>query len=189
MDLRYFPYSSTGHRPYTEADNLFDYHIHVDARTEELSVETGWRAELSVSFWLRSLRAELLARLEHERNVLQCRFCCTQVEVMTMKREPRKVEREDVEREATRLARILTFQAEHVNHLPASVITPDVSALAQQMIDTGDHQAMPILADALEEAGCDWALLLKHCRTCEDHGSRCWVLHLIERSRVIAQGD
>lgn len=189
MDLRYFPFSSTGTRPYTDTDNLFDYHIHVDAQTEELSVEPGWRSDLAVNFWIPTLRGELLAHLASKRTAFQLRFCCTQVEVMTFKRSQRDVEPIDINTEARRLARILTFQAEHVNHLPLAMITPDVLALTQQMIDTGDHQAMPILADALEEAGCDWGLLLKHCRTATDHGRRCWVLELIQRSRIVAFGD
>lgn len=35
---------------------------------------------------------------------------------------------------------------------------------------------LPILADALEEAGCDEAYLLAHCRRPEPHAARCWVI-------------
>jgi hypothetical protein len=34
---------------------------------------------------------------------------------------------------------------------------------------------LPILADALEDAGCDDALALAHLRQCVDHSPRCWV--------------
>lgn len=42
--------------------------------------------------------------------------------------------------------------------------TPQVIGVARQMDDTGDFSAMPILADALEDAGCEDERILKHCR-------------------------
>ena len=38
---------------------------------------------------------------------------------------------------------------------------------------------LPVLADALEEAGCAAASALAHCRACGPHGGRCWVVDLI----------
>lgn len=38
---------------------------------------------------------------------------------------------------------------------------------------------MPILADALEEAGCDNALVLHHCRVCQEHQAGCWVIRAV----------
>jgi hypothetical protein len=38
---------------------------------------------------------------------------------------------------------------------------------------------MPILADALEEAGCDNADILAHCREPGVHVRGCWVVDLI----------
>src|SRR5262249_31778390 len=38
---------------------------------------------------------------------------------------------------------------------------------------------MPILADALEDAGCDNSIILDHCRHAENHEPACWVLALI----------
>src|SRR5437870_1659912 len=38
---------------------------------------------------------------------------------------------------------------------------------------------MPILADALEEAGCDDLLLLNHCRYGEQHTPECWALESV----------
>jgi hypothetical protein len=42
--------------------------------------------------------------------------------------------------------------------------TDTAVALAQQMYDSRDFSAMPTLADALQEAGCDSASVLEHCR-------------------------
>lgn len=56
--------------------------------------------------------------------------------------------------------------------------TPDVLALARHAHQTRDCDGLPMLADALEEAGCDFALLLDHCRSGCDHGSSCWAVQL-----------
>ena len=56
--------------------------------------------------------------------------------------------------------------------------TPDVLDLARLVHTTRDPSALPILADALEEAGCDLALLLDHCRWPGDHGTSCWAVQL-----------
>ena len=38
---------------------------------------------------------------------------------------------------------------------------------------------MPILGDALEDAGCTNAAILKHCRSGAEHVRGCWCLDLI----------
>lgn len=38
---------------------------------------------------------------------------------------------------------------------------------------------LPILADALEEGGCDNAEILNHCRECPKHRHTCWVIELL----------
>jgi hypothetical protein len=38
---------------------------------------------------------------------------------------------------------------------------------------------MPILADALEEAGCDDRVILDHCRACQTHVMGCWVVETV----------
>jgi hypothetical protein len=38
---------------------------------------------------------------------------------------------------------------------------------------------MPILADALEEAGCDHEGILLHCREPGTHVRGCWVVDLV----------
>ena len=51
--------------------------------------------------------------------------------------------------------------------------------LALKMYDDRDFRAMPILADALEEAGCDVAERLAHCREPGVHVRGCWVVDLV----------
>jgi hypothetical protein len=57
--------------------------------------------------------------------------------------------------------------------------TSTAVALAQQMYDSRDFSAMPILADALQDAGCDNADVLGHCRGPGPHVRGCWVVDLV----------
>jgi hypothetical protein len=57
--------------------------------------------------------------------------------------------------------------------------TSTAVALAKQMYDSRDFSAMPILADALQEAGCDNEDLLNHCRVPGAHFRGCWVVDLV----------
>jgi hypothetical protein len=52
-------------------------------------------------------------------------------------------------------------------------------ALAQQMYEERDFFAMPILADALEDVGCDHEDILEHCRGRVPHVRGCWVVDLL----------
>jgi hypothetical protein len=54
--------------------------------------------------------------------------------------------------------------------------TPTVSAVAARMYDEKDFAAMPILADALQEAGCEEPDVLCHCRSRGPHVRGCWVV-------------
>jgi hypothetical protein len=53
-------------------------------------------------------------------------------------------------------------------------------ALAKQMYESRDFGAMPILADALQDAGCDSEDVLNHCRNASaTHVRGCWVVDLV----------
>jgi hypothetical protein len=52
--------------------------------------------------------------------------------------------------------------------------------LAQQMYESREFSAMPILADALQDAGCDSPEVLDHCRDAgRVHVRGCWVVDLV----------
>jgi hypothetical protein len=60
------------------------------------------------------------------------------------------------------------------------VLSPDwrasaVLGLARGVRAERAFDRLPILADALEEVGCDDADVLAHCRADEPHGRDCWV--------------
>lgn len=59
--------------------------------------------------------------------------------------------------------------------------TGTAAALARQMYESRDFTAMPILADALQDAGCDDEDVLAHCRGDGPHVRGCWVCDLVLR--------
>ncbi|VTR93298.1 Uncharacterized protein (Fragment) OS=uncultured bacterium PE=4 SV=1 [Gemmata massiliana] len=58
--------------------------------------------------------------------------------------------------------------------------TSTAVAVASQMYEARDFSAMPILGDALQDAGCDSAEVLDHCRDAgAPHVRGCWVVDLV----------
>lgn len=53
------------------------------------------------------------------------------------------------------------------------------TALAAGIYEERAFDRLPILADALEEAGCDHADVLAHCRGSGPHARGCWVVDLV----------
>ena len=54
-----------------------------------------------------------------------------------------------------------------------------VVSLARGIREGGDFARLPVLADALEEAGCTNTAILNHCRASEPHETSCWVVDLL----------
>ena len=75
--------------------------------------------------------------------------------------------------------------ADKVYGRPLSVFDPawrtsDVLALARGIYADRAFDRMPILADALQDAGCDNEDILSHCRdTKQPHARGCWVCDLV----------
>jgi hypothetical protein len=66
--------------------------------------------------------------------------------------------------------------------------TPAVVQLARSLYEERRFEDMPVLANALEETGCQDAMVLEHCRGLGPHVRGCWVLDVIlGRSDVIGQ--
>jgi hypothetical protein len=63
--------------------------------------------------------------------------------------------------------------------LDPSWLTETVVALATGIYQERAFDRMPILADALEDAGCDNADILNHCRQPGEHVRGCWVVDLL----------
>ncbi|WP_439624926.1 hypothetical protein [Gemmata sp.] len=59
--------------------------------------------------------------------------------------------------------------------------TDTAVALARQIYESREFGAMPFLADALQDAGCDSDVILSHCRGPGPHVRGCWVVDLVLR--------
>ncbi len=53
-------------------------------------------------------------------------------------------------------------------------LTPTVKALAAEIYEEQAFDELPVLADALEDAGCDEPAVLDHCRNHPPHVRGCW---------------
>jgi hypothetical protein len=58
-------------------------------------------------------------------------------------------------------------------------LTSTVTSLAQAIYDERAFDRIPILADALEDAGCTNQDILNHCRGGGEHVRGCWVVDLL----------
>jgi hypothetical protein len=61
----------------------------------------------------------------------------------------------------------------------AAWLTPTALSFARRMYDSRDFSPMPILADALQDAGCANDDVLGHCRGEGPHVRGCWVVDLV----------
>jgi len=57
--------------------------------------------------------------------------------------------------------------------------TTTVMSLAEGIYTDRAFDRLPILADALEDAGCTDAAVLEHCRQPGEHARGCWVVDLV----------
>ena len=73
------------------------------------------------------------------------------------------------------------FQGQPVEMRPEWRLANDRAAvvLAQAIYEERAFERMPILGDALEDAGCADAALLEHYRGRGEHVRRCWVVDLV----------
>jgi|SRR5579883_147568 len=60
-----------------------------------------------------------------------------------------------------------------------SWLTSEVRLLAEGIYQDRAFDRMPILADALQDAGCDNEDILTHCRQSGEHVRGCWVVDLL----------
>jgi hypothetical protein len=60
-----------------------------------------------------------------------------------------------------------------------------VEELARALYQERRHADLPILADALEDAGCQHEVVLSHCRAGGDHVHGCWVLDALLGAPIV----
>jgi hypothetical protein len=93
-----------------------------------------------------------------------------------------RISRAAVERAAqTDLVRCLIGNPFREVAVDPTWLTSTVVALARGIAADRAHDRLPILADALEDAGCADANVLSHCRGAHAHTKGCWVIELLDR--------
>jgi hypothetical protein len=84
-----------------------------------------------------------------------------------------------LEARAANLVRDLFRPFRRVSVRKSNWFNSTANDLAQAIYADRAFERMPILADALEDAGCTNADILEHCRHSGEHGRGCWVVDLI----------
>jgi hypothetical protein len=82
-------------------------------------------------------------------------------------------------KEFAALLRCIAGERYRLPRLKPSWLTSDVVALARGIYDERAFDRMPILADALQDAGCDNDDILNHCRGSGPHVRGCWVVDML----------
>jgi hypothetical protein len=99
--------------------------------------------------------------------------------VTGMQTRPAARQAEDERRWQCELLRELFGNPFRVVSLVPSWLTSEVVALAGTIYEERRFQDLPVLADALEDAGCTDPLVLGHCRSVGPHARGCWVVDLL----------
>lgn len=78
----------------------------------------------------------------------------------------------------------------HSLHEPVAVVnpawlTPTVTMMVANARETDDYSSLPVLADALQDAGCEDGGVLNHLRGPTTHCHGCWVLELLAEPGVL----
>jgi hypothetical protein len=73
----------------------------------------------------------------------------------------------------------LPFRPVDVDPLWLAANEATIPRLAQTIYEERQFEILPVLADALEDAGCADVALLDHCRSQGEHVRGCWVVDLV----------
>jgi hypothetical protein len=83
----------------------------------------------------------------------------------------------------------LPFRPVSIDHTWLSWNGGAVVKLAQAIYDERRFEDMPVLADALEEAGCTCEEMIAHCREPGPHARGCWLRFVDCQYRLLGAGD
>jgi hypothetical protein len=126
-----------------------------------------------------------LKTLEPERSLIHLRYGYDDLPWLV---EEGIFSREEAERQAAeRDIQVLEHARSWICHYGPGLLDPCwlswndgiVRKLAQAIADEQAWDRLPILADALEEAGCVNPELLEHCRADERHAECCWITEIL----------
>lgn len=174
----------------------FHYHLESDQSVERLTVcaqpalVTG--ADEIDERYFKAFVDGVLSAIKHEEARGYC-LCCVRATItsVTLRSSLDALLSENMlylsggsfYRECLRVAKL-------IEPLRPEWLTSDVIALARGVHADAAFDRLPILSDALRDAGCEDALIHDHLRLCPDHGPSCWVVEMIlEQARTTATGS
>jgi hypothetical protein len=145
---------------------------------EELAgrYEDAWRAALHADKWrdigYRTYKAVVACALTAQADRYMIRHAADEVAGAVLKKTAERRYQADLLRDI------------YDNPFRPTVLDPawqTISALdlAGSMYESRDFAAMPVLADALQDSGCEHPDILTHCREDGPHVRGCWVVDLI----------
>jgi hypothetical protein len=158
----------------------FDYEVTHDPTNERVGVQVDPDVEKHAS-WDYRPDIHIGTRIGWEDSMYDdaARLCCVKLNILATRDNPvdtsprviRSLLIEFVRKRITEWAEPITFRPEW--------LTSDVVALAQGIRADAVFERLPILCDALQDAGCADPLVIEHLRTCPDHSPSCWVVEMI----------
>jgi hypothetical protein len=157
------------------ADGLVDRERLVAARDEARQAKRRFRAPAQVRAW----RAAGAVQNATRDNARSAALNCAAESGRAMNAGDTNYWDADAMRSRAALLRCIVgnpFRPEAEN--PAWM-TPSVVALARAIYDERSFDRLAELADALQDAGCNNAAFLAHCREPGEHARGCWVLDTI----------
>lgn len=129
----------------------------------------SWNVPRFASGWVRQVVASNVVRTSAEPDLESVWNQATQEEAGRQIHLLRDVIGHPTHPSRTRLARLLKDVR----------LDPQVQRLAQAIYQDRDFAALPVLGDALEDAGCTVEEVLAHCRSDGKHVLGCWALDML----------
>lgn len=163
--------------PYPASFGRFDYRAVFDSTVESVEVVCPPESNKRTSLIVPSIRKGV------ERGLKICRdlgelVTSLRIEIPQVDVHPLDLDDLGSCHGSMLLARLVTDHGKPGPPLNPTWIIPTAIAIAEQMRAVSNFTAVSVLADALEEAGCDDTELLDHCRQPGEHRN-CWVVDLL----------
>jgi hypothetical protein len=108
------------------------------------------------------------------------RLCCTHIVISSAKYHDVYTSEWSIRRCVDEfVSGCLREWAKPLNPFPTECLSSTVADLARGIHADSAFDRLPILSDALQDAGCTDPLVIAHLQMCPDHGTSCWVVEMI----------
>jgi hypothetical protein len=166
---------------YTRPKGLYDYFcfkLSPAPEIEGLDILLGSKANLNTRRWFETIKIGIIQSYMRPMRIFRTVWCSIRSEIVSVKTHPRIPTEKALKRAGSHFIQLLGKRTHRIDFHP-DWRTTNVFELADGILSDKAYDRMPILADALQEAGCEDELILSHCRLCNDHQGKCWVVDLI----------